>query len=134
MVGLGEGRGSRVGFARPAYLAGGQQRCGDARGRDTQMEILQGTLVRAGFIGHRLSAATWALYNHVMGSASTETALHISDEERRVGQEQLRAQSDRYPTLSAHGYLYDDDWDGSFTTGLDYLLDGLEAQLDERKR
>lgn len=95
----------------------------------TQMEILQGTLVRAGFTGHRLSAATWALYNHVMGSASTETALHISDEERRVGQEQLRAQSDRYPTLSAHGYLYDDDWDGSFTTGLDYLLDGLEAQL-----
>ncbi len=93
------------------------------------MEILQATLVRAGFTGTSLSAATWALYNHVMGSASTETALHITAEERRVGQEQLRADRDRYPTLATHGYLYDDDWDGSFTTGLHYLLDGLEAQL-----
>ncbi|WP_131741451.1 TetR/AcrR family transcriptional regulator C-terminal domain-containing protein [Actinomadura roseirufa] len=93
------------------------------------MELLQATLVHAGFTGKGLSAATWALYNHVMGAASTETALRISDEERRVGQEQLRARSDLYPTLAAHGYLYDDDWDGGFTTGLDYLLDGLEAQL-----
>lgn len=94
------------------------------------METLQTTLVRAGFTGKALSAATWALYNHVMGSASTESALHITDEERRVGQEQLRAAHDRYPTLAANGYLYDDDWDGSFTTGLDYLLDGLQTQLD----
>jgi tetracycline repressor-like protein len=92
------------------------------------MEILQATLVRAGFAGKDLSAATWALYNHVMGSASTETVLRITDEERRVGQEQLRADRDRYPTLAAHGYLCDDDCDGSFTTGLHYLRDGLEAQ------
>ena len=45
-------------------------------------------------------------------------------------QERLRAAQDRYPTLAAHGYLYDDDWDGSFTTGLGYLLDGLELRLD----
>lgn len=95
----------------------------------TQMENLQSTLVRAGFTGSALSAATWALYNHVMGSASTETALHITDEERRVGQEQLRANADRYPTLASGDYLYDDDWDGSFTTGLHYLLDGLDVQL-----
>ncbi|TDC71966.1 TetR family transcriptional regulator [Micromonospora sp. KC606] len=95
-----------------------------------QMEILQATLASAGFTGVRLSAATWALYNHVMGSASTESALQITDEERRVGQELLRAHRDRYPTLAAQGYLYDDDWDGSFTTGLTYLLDGLQAQLD----
>jgi len=69
------------------------------------------------------------LYNHVMGSTSTETVLHITDEERRVGQDRLRAASDRYPTLAARGYLYDDDWDGSFTTGLGYLLDGLEVRL-----
>lgn len=93
------------------------------------MEFLQATLVRAGFTGAHLSAATWALYNHVMGSTSGEVALRITDEERRVGQEQLRARGDRYPTLAAHGYLYDDDWDGSFTMGLRYLLDGLEAQL-----
>jgi AcrR family transcriptional regulator len=96
------------------------------------MEFLQATLARAGFAGKGLSAATWALYNHVMGSASTEAALHITDEERRVGQDQLRADRDRYPTLAANGYLYDDDWDGAFTTGLRYLLDGLQAQLGPR--
>ncbi|MGX7760233.1 TetR/AcrR family transcriptional regulator C-terminal domain-containing protein [Streptomyces angustmyceticus] len=95
----------------------------------TGMEALQATLVRAGFTGKGLSAATWALYNHVMGSAASESALRITDAERRVGQEQLRADHDRYPTLAAQGYLYDDDWDGSFTTGLDYLLEGLAAQL-----
>ncbi|MFT2015454.1 TetR/AcrR family transcriptional regulator C-terminal domain-containing protein [Streptomyces sp. 796.1] len=93
------------------------------------MEILQATLVRAGFTDKDLSAATWALYNHVLGSAASETALHITDEERRVGQEQLRANGDRYPTLAERGYLYDDDWDGSFTTGLTFLLDGLAAQV-----
>lgn len=95
-----------------------------------QMETLQATLVRTGFSGDVLRAATWALYNHVMGSASTETALHISDEERRLGQERLQAESDRYPTLARERYLYDDDWDGSFHTGLRYLLDGLAQQLD----
>ncbi|MBT2213043.1 MULTISPECIES: TetR/AcrR family transcriptional regulator C-terminal domain-containing protein [Actinomadura] len=92
------------------------------------MEILQSTLARAGFSGKGLAAATWALYNHVMGSASTEAALRITDAERDLGQRQLRADG-RYPTLAANGYLYDDDWDGSFSTGLDYLLDGLQAQL-----
>ncbi|MGH8882835.1 MAG: TetR/AcrR family transcriptional regulator C-terminal domain-containing protein, partial [Stackebrandtia sp.] len=94
-----------------------------------QMEVLQATLLDAGFTGDALSAATWALYNHVMGSASTETTLRITDAERRIGQEQLRSQRDRYPTLAANGYLYDDDFDGSFATGLRYLLDGLEVQL-----
>lgn len=94
------------------------------------MELLQTTLVRAGFAASHHSAATWALYNHVMGSAASECALQISDEERRVGQEQLRNNRHRYPTLAARGYLYDDDWDGSFSTGLEILLDGLQAQLD----
>lgn len=94
-----------------------------------QMETLQATLVRTGFTGAPLRAATWALYNHVMGSASTETALHISDQERQIGQERLQAEADRYPTLASQRYLYDDDWDGSFSTGLRYLLDGLQIQL-----
>jgi hypothetical protein len=94
------------------------------------MELLQATLARAGFGGTDRSAATWALYNHVMGSAASEAALRISDEERRVGQQQLQADQDRYPTLATGGYLYDDDWDTSYTVGLDYLLDGLQVQLD----
>ncbi|WP_246256791.1 TetR/AcrR family transcriptional regulator C-terminal domain-containing protein [Amycolatopsis anabasis] len=93
------------------------------------MEILQSTLASAGFTGDRLAAATWALYNHVFGAAASQTALHVTDEERRAGQELLRADG-RYPTLAANGYFYDDDWDGSYATGLRYLLDGLEAQLD----
>jgi AcrR family transcriptional regulator len=93
------------------------------------MELLQATLTRAGFTGQGLSAATWVLYNHVMGSASSQTALHITDEERRLGQDQLRASGDQYPTLAANGYLYDDDWDGSYATGLTFILDGLESQL-----
>jgi AcrR family transcriptional regulator len=94
------------------------------------MEALQSTLARAGFSGADRSAATWVLYNHVMGSAASEAALRISDEERRVGQQQLQADRDRYPTLAAGGYLYDDDWDTSYAVGLGYLLDGLQAQLD----
>ncbi|MFD3842386.1 TetR/AcrR family transcriptional regulator C-terminal domain-containing protein [Streptomyces sp. NPDC058642] len=92
------------------------------------MEILQATLARAGFAGEGLSAATWVLYNHVMGAASSQAALRITEEERRLGQEQLKAAGDRYPTLAANGYLYEDDWDGSYRTGLAYLLDGLAAQ------
>ena len=98
------------------------------------METLQTALVRAGFGGHGLSAATWVLYNHVMGSASSESALSISAEERRLGQAQLRADRDRYPTLADNGYLYDDDFDGSYRTGLQYLLDGLEAQRATARR
>lgn len=93
------------------------------------METLQAALVRAGFTERGLSAATWVLYNHVMGSAAAQSALRISDAERRAGQERLRARRDSYPTLADNGYLYDDDWDGSYRTGLDFLLDGLAAQL-----
>ncbi|MYW01585.1 TetR family transcriptional regulator [Streptomyces sp. SID3343] len=96
------------------------------------MEFLQATLVRAGFTERHLFAATWALYNHVMGSTASQSSLQLSDSERRTGHRQLQADRDRYPTLAAHGYLFDDDWDGSFTTGLRYLLDGLEAQTPTR--
>lgn len=97
------------------------------------MEMLQAALVRAGFSGHALSAAAWVLYNHVMGAASAQSALDISDEERRLGQAKLHAEHDRYPTLADNGYLYDDDFDGSYRTGLKYLLDGLEAQSNRAR-
>ncbi|MDH6198332.1 AcrR family transcriptional regulator [Mycobacterium frederiksbergense] len=96
------------------------------------METLQAALARAGFDGHRLSSATWVLYNHVMGSASSESTLKISTDERRLGQQRLQAERDRYPTLADNGYLFDDDFEGSYRTGLRYLLDGLEAQLGQQ--
>ena len=93
------------------------------------MEVLQATLVRAGFTGRDLLAATWALHNHVLGSASTQVALDVTEEERDTAQERVRADSDRYPTLAASDYLRDDDWDGTFAAGLEFLLDGLQARL-----
>ncbi|WP_240686795.1 TetR/AcrR family transcriptional regulator C-terminal domain-containing protein [Amycolatopsis suaedae] len=90
------------------------------------MERLQSALAAAGFTGPDLAAATWALYNHVFGSAAAQTALTISAEERRIAQEKLR--TDGFPTLAASGYFHDDDWDGGFTRGLGFLLDGLERQ------
>ncbi|WBB64114.1 TetR/AcrR family transcriptional regulator C-terminal domain-containing protein [Streptomyces sp. WMMC500] len=93
------------------------------------MEVLQATLVRAGFTGRDLLAATWALHNHVLGSASTQAALDVSAEERDLAQERVRAEADRYPTLAASDYLRDDDWNGTFAAGLDFILDGLQARL-----
>ncbi|MFF0725592.1 TetR/AcrR family transcriptional regulator C-terminal domain-containing protein [Streptomyces sp. NPDC004134] len=93
------------------------------------MEVLQATLVRAGFTGRDLLAATWALHNHVLGSASTQVALDVTAEERDIAQERVRAAADRYPTLAASDYLRDDDWNGTFAAGLDFILDGLEVRL-----
>jgi AcrR family transcriptional regulator len=97
------------------------------------MEFLQATLVRAGFTDRRLLAATWALYNHVMGSTASQTSLQLSNQERQSAHRQLQTNRAEYPTLAAHGYLFDNDWDGSFTTGLRYLLDGLQAEAHGSK-
>ncbi|WP_166352677.1 TetR/AcrR family transcriptional regulator C-terminal domain-containing protein [Phytoactinopolyspora limicola] len=94
-----------------------------------RMETLQATLHQAGFTGADLSAATWLLYNQIVGSASTESTLDISDHDRELGQQLLQDQADRYPTLAQQRYLDHEDWHADFTTGLRYLLDGLQAQL-----
>lgn len=93
-----------------------------------RIEFLQATLVRAGLTGPHLSAATWGLYNHVMGATAAEAGQQMRTEERKVAQERLQAERDRYPTLAAHGYALDEDWDGNFARVLDYLLDGIEAR------
>ena len=36
--------------------------------------------------------------------------------------------SDRYPSLSTAHYLLDADWDATFATGLDYVLDGIAGR------
>ena len=94
------------------------------------MEFLQSALVRTGLPEGRINAATWALYNHVMGSASTQHSLRLPDEERRLSEEYLAGQRDRFPTVAAHSYLGDDDWDASFATGLEFLLDGIMAHAE----
>ncbi|UZN59873.1 transcriptional regulator [Streptomyces albus subsp. chlorinus] len=91
------------------------------------MEFLQSALVRAGVTGKRLHAATWALYNHVMGATAAQSSLQLSAEETRLGQEYLENRRERYPTVAANNYIADDDWDANFSLGLEFLLDGIEA-------
>ncbi|MEW2435983.1 TetR/AcrR family transcriptional regulator [Streptomyces caniferus] len=94
----------------------------------TWMEFLQSALLRAGLTDKRLNAATWALYNHVMGATATQSSLQLSAEEAQLGQEYLESQRDQYPTVAANNYIADDDWDANFAVGLEFLLDGIEAQ------
>ncbi|EFG03617.1 Transcriptional regulator, tetR family (plasmid) [Streptomyces clavuligerus] len=89
------------------------------------MEFLQSALLRAGVTEQQLNAATWALYNHVMGATAAQSNLRLSAEEIRLGQEYLHGKRDRFPTVAAHNYIADDDWDTNFTSGLTFLLDGM---------
>ncbi|MGR7003217.1 TetR/AcrR family transcriptional regulator [Yinghuangia aomiensis] len=95
-----------------------------------RMEFLQATLVRTGFTGSRLTAATWTLYNYVMGATVAKASHELSAEDRDAAQERLRKQSDRFPTLSAHDYMLQEDWDGTFTRGLGYVLAGMAADAE----
>ncbi|MFF8960243.1 TetR/AcrR family transcriptional regulator [Streptomyces sp. NPDC014894] len=94
------------------------------------MEFLQSSLLRTGLAEDRLNAATWVLYNHVMGAAAAQSGLLLSPEEARAGQEYLDSRRDRYPTVAAHSYITDDAWDAHFAAGLDFLLDGMAARPD----
>ncbi|MFQ6225782.1 TetR/AcrR family transcriptional regulator [Nocardia sp. NPDC002869] len=94
------------------------------------MEFLQAALLRAGLTDAHLAAATWGLYNLVMGSAVSRAGWLMPAEEQARAQQYLSAHDDRYPTLAAHGYMLDDDWDGAFARSLDYLLDGIQAQIE----
>ncbi|GCB45314.1 tetR family transcriptional regulator [Streptomyces sp. NL15-2K] len=93
-------------------------------------EFLHAALVTAGFTEPHLTAAAYGLSNYVIGSALMQGTWQAGDEEpaRRAAQEHLQAQRDRYPTLAAHGPLIGNDWDTTFTLGLDYLLDGIQAR------
>ncbi|GAB3893781.1 TetR/AcrR family transcriptional regulator C-terminal domain-containing protein [Kibdelosporangium lantanae] len=94
------------------------------------MEFLRATLVRAGFTGRAVPAATWVLVSHVQGSATRQASVRWPAEEREAAQERLRANRDRYPTLAAQDHLLDDDWTENFALGLKYVLDGLAANLE----
>lgn len=98
-----------------------------------QLELLQATLHRAGFRGTALMSATWLIYNHVIGSAASQTALDIDEPTRQRARQLLQARADLYPTLNEHRYLDDTNWLGNFRIGLGYTLDGLGLQLTKPK-
>ncbi|MEU5404131.1 TetR/AcrR family transcriptional regulator C-terminal domain-containing protein [Streptomyces sp. NPDC005963] len=95
----------------------------------TWLEFLQATLSRAGFGAQQTQAVCWLLYNHVLGSAASQSNLQWSKAERAAAQEQLRGEQDKYPTLVAYEYTLDEDWEENFYLGVKLVLDGLEAQL-----
>lgn len=90
-----------------------------------RLELLSRTLSEAGVADADLNVALWALWNHVMGATITRASFDRSDDDRASAQQDL---STRYPTIERSRLLLDDDWEGAFRKGLDFLLDGLAAR------
>jgi AcrR family transcriptional regulator len=93
-------------------------------------EFLYATLLGAGVTGPHLTAAAHGLSNYVIGSALMQTTWPTGEEPaaRQAAQDHLRANRERYPALATHGPLIvDGEWDTSFTLGLTWLLDGIQA-------
>ncbi|MGV9313086.1 TetR/AcrR family transcriptional regulator [Streptomyces sp. NPDC003691] len=93
------------------------------------LETLQTSLARAGLPDKELTAATWTLFNHVMGFAWSESTGRVTAEQRDAGREHLRDNRHRYPTLASNDSLYCGGWDGMFSIGVRYLLDGIGTRL-----
>jgi AcrR family transcriptional regulator len=91
----------------------------------SRLELLSRTLSRAGVVDADLNAAIWSLWNYVMGATITRASFDVSDDDRATAQQNLTRLSERYPTIERSRLLLDNDWDGAFRKGLDYLLDGL---------
>ena len=87
-----------------------------------RLELLSRTLSEAGVADADLNVALWALWNHVMGATITRASFDRTADDRASAQQDL---SERYPTIERSRLLLDDDWDGAFRKGLDFLLDGL---------
>ncbi|MFD1983510.1 TetR/AcrR family transcriptional regulator [Mesorhizobium newzealandense] len=90
-----------------------------------RLELLSKTLSRAGVADADLNVAIWSLWNYVMGATITRASFDLSDEDRAAAQQRLERLSGRYPAIERSHLLLDDDWDGAFRKGLDFLLDGL---------
>lgn len=90
-----------------------------------RLELLSGTLSRAGVADADLNAAIWSLWNYVMGATVTRTSFGPTAEDRAAAQQRLAGLGERYPTIGRSDLLLDSDWDGTFRRGLDFLLDGL---------
>jgi AcrR family transcriptional regulator len=90
-----------------------------------RLELLGKTLSGAGVADADLNVAVWSLWNYVMGATITRASFDLSDDDQAAAQERLSDLSERYPTIERSRLLLDNDWDGAFRKGLDFLLDGL---------
>jgi AcrR family transcriptional regulator len=91
----------------------------------SRLELLSKTLSGAGVADADLNVAIWSLWNHVMGATITRASFDLSEDDRAAAQQRLTRLSERYPTIERSRLLLDNDWDGAFRKGLDFLLDGL---------
>ena len=91
----------------------------------SRLERLSKTLSRAGVADADMNVAIWSLWNYVMGATITRANFDLSDDDRAASQQRLTRLSERYPTIERSRLLLDNDWDGAFQKGLDFLLDGL---------
>ncbi|MER9642865.1 TetR/AcrR family transcriptional regulator C-terminal domain-containing protein [Mesorhizobium sp. M0239] len=94
----------------------------------SRLEMLSKTLSRAGVADADLNAAIWSLWNYVMGATLTRASFDLSEEDRAAAQQRLTHLSEHYPTIERSRLLLDNDWDGAFRKGLDFLLDGLSPR------
>ncbi|MGO7537973.1 TetR/AcrR family transcriptional regulator [Rhizobium ruizarguesonis] len=90
-----------------------------------RLELLSKTLSGAGVTDADLNVAIWSLWNYVIGATITRANFDLSDEDRAAAQQRLTGLSQHYPTIERSRLLLDNDWDGAFSKGLDFLLDGL---------
>jgi AcrR family transcriptional regulator len=90
-----------------------------------RLELLSKTLSRAGVADADLNVAIWSLWNYVIGATITRASFDLSDDDRAAAQQRLTRLSEHYPTIERSHLLLDNDWDGAFRKGLDFLLDGL---------
>ena len=91
----------------------------------SRLELLGGALSRAGVAPADMNAAIWSLWNYVMGATITRASFDVSDADRAAAQQRLSLISEQTPTIARSRLLLDDDWDGAFRKGLDFLLDGI---------
>jgi AcrR family transcriptional regulator len=93
-----------------------------------RLELLGKTLSGAGVSDADLNAGIWSLWNYVIGATVTRGSFDRSADDRAAAQRRLTDLHPHYPTIERSRLLLDDDWDGAFRKGLDFLLDGIASK------
>lgn len=93
-----------------------------------RLELLSKILSKVGVRDKDLNVAIWSLWNHVMGATISQVSVDLSDDDRAAAQQHLSSVKKLYPTIERSRLLLDNDWDGAFLKGLDFLLDGLSSR------
>jgi hypothetical protein len=80
--------------------------------------------------GNLAAASAWSRHSNKasMGATVTRASFDLSDDDRAAAQQRLERLGGRYPAIERSRLLLDDDWDGAFRKGLDFLLDGLSPR------